>query len=67
MPWQMTVEQLRGLLSGIPGEVVVGLRVPAPGLGDPELEVVYNLSADYDGGPVFVFSPLQAGHPRGER
>jgi hypothetical protein len=35
----MTVEQLRNLLKDVPAEIVVGLRVPAPGLGDPILDV----------------------------
>lgn len=58
MPWQMTVAQLRELLADVPGEAVVALRVPAPGLGDPVLDVFYNLRAEYPGGPVFRLVPV---------
>jgi hypothetical protein len=66
MLWQITVEQLRALISEVPGDVVVALRVPAPGIGDPTLDVFYNLEADYNGGPVFQFVPRQV-PPSAER
>ena len=58
-PWQMTVEQLRELLKDVPGDVVVGLRVTPPGLGAPDVTVIWNLKAEYRGGPVFLFAPLE--------
>jgi hypothetical protein len=58
MPWQLTVGDLRKLLQNVPDGVVVGLRVPAGGIGDPELQLFCNLRASYSGGPVFRFEPV---------
>jgi len=66
MPWQMTVGQLRALIRDVPGDVVVALRVPAPGIGDQTFDVFYNLEVEYKGGPVFRFVPCEAS-PSAER
>lgn len=44
MPFQLTVGQLNAALRDIPDAAVVGLRIPAPGIGHPELTLVCNLS-----------------------
>jgi hypothetical protein len=58
MPWQLTVVALRKLLENVPDGVVVALRVPAGGIGDPELPLVLSLRTSHTGGPVFRFEPV---------
>jgi hypothetical protein len=58
MPRQLTVGALRTLLENVPDGAVVGLRVPAGGIGDPQLQLFCNLSASYGGGLVFIFEPV---------
>jgi hypothetical protein len=60
MPWQMTVERLRELIRDVPGDVVVALHVPAPGIGDRDLDVFYDVEVEYKGGPLFRLVPRAA-------
>jgi hypothetical protein len=58
MPWQLTVGQLRGILRDVPDGVVVGLQVPAPGIGHPELTIFCNLRVEYAGGMLVRLIPI---------
>lgn len=60
MSWQLTVGQLREVLREVPDEVVVGLQVPAPGIGHPLLTVFYDLRVEYGGGAIVRLVPLPA-------
>jgi hypothetical protein len=57
MPWQLTVAALRKAIETAPDEAVVGLAVPPGGLGDPDLQVFYNLRVSYAGGVVVTLKP----------
>ena len=57
MPWQMTIERLRELIQDVPENVVVALYVRSPGIGSPNVDIIYNLEAEYTGGPVFCLIP----------
>jgi len=57
MPLQLTVGKLRQALQIAPDEAIVGLRVPASGIGHQELTTYYNLRVDYSGGMILRFTP----------
>ncbi len=56
MPWQMTVAELRSILENANSGAVVSLKVPAGGIGHPELETYLNVTV-VDRGPIVVLQP----------
>ena len=54
---QLTVERLRRMLDGIPDHTVVALLLPPGFQGHPDLSLILNVSASYEGGPVLKLYP----------
>lgn len=57
MPWQLTVGELRRVISDAPDEVVVGLALPPGTPSDARFTVLLNVKVSYPGGPIVRLSP----------
>lgn len=57
LPRQLTVGQLKKALEAAEDNAVVSLKVPAGGIGHPDLAVYLNLKVNFSEGPVFKLEP----------
>ena len=56
----LTVGKLRTMLSSVPDDVVVALFLGPPTKVDDEFTTIYQVVAEYSGGPVFKLRPTTA-------
>ena len=64
LPHQLTVEKLRRLPDGVPDNTVVALKLPPDTMEghDPRYELMFNVDASYEGGPLLYVRPRRDRH-----